>query len=105
MAMRLRTADSTTYIGPVPDKAAQSRSLAPAAFKRAITSVSSVARRPSGMGFPSPAHRGVRTAMRQIHVSGLKRSLSCIMVAPSSSQPDTHDAGLETYYQLGGNCI
>jgi aryl-alcohol dehydrogenase-like predicted oxidoreductase len=44
-------------------------------------------------------------AFRQIDVPSLGRSLSSFMSAPSSSEADTHEAGLDAYHRLGGNAI
>jgi aryl-alcohol dehydrogenase-like predicted oxidoreductase len=43
--------------------------------------------------------------LRQIYVPSLRRSLSNLMGAPSSSKADTHEAGLDAYHRLGGNAI
>jgi Aldo/keto reductase family len=42
---------------------------------------------------------------RQIEIPSLGRRLSNIMASPSSSEPDSHDAGLDAFHSLGGNCI
>ena len=42
---------------------------------------------------------------RHIDVPSLGRSLSNLMCAPSSSDADTHEAGLDEYHRLGGNAI
>ena len=42
---------------------------------------------------------------RQISLPSLGRALSNIMACPTSGEPDSHDAGLDEFYRLGGNCI
>ena len=44
-------------------------------------------------------------ALRQIEIPSLGRSLSNLMGAPSSADPMTHEAGLDAYDRLGGNCL
>lgn len=41
--------------------------------------------------------------LRQIEVPSLGRKLSNLMAAPSSAEPETHEAGLDEYRRLGGN--
>ncbi len=43
--------------------------------------------------------------IRRVELPSLGRSLSNLMAAPSSAQPDTHEAGLDAYRSLGGNAI
>jgi aryl-alcohol dehydrogenase-like predicted oxidoreductase len=44
-------------------------------------------------------------AIARCFVPSLNRSLSRFMAAASSSQPDSHIAGLDLFERLGGNCI
>ncbi|MFO1496932.1 MAG: aldo/keto reductase [Verrucomicrobiota bacterium] len=43
--------------------------------------------------------------LRQIDIPGLRASLTNVMACPSSAAPDWHQAGLDHFHQLGGNCI
>jgi aryl-alcohol dehydrogenase-like predicted oxidoreductase len=43
--------------------------------------------------------------LRQIDIPSLGRRLSNVMAHPSSADEDTHEAGLDEYRRLGGNCI
>lgn len=42
---------------------------------------------------------------RQIDVPSLDRRLSNVMGCLSSARPESHEAGLEAYHRLGGNCL
>ena len=44
-------------------------------------------------------------ALRQVYVPSLDRRLSNLMAGLSSSAPQTHEAGLDAFYALGGNCL
>lgn len=44
-------------------------------------------------------------ALKQIEIPSLNRSISCLMAAPSSAEPGTHEQGLDRYRVLGGNCL
>jgi hypothetical protein len=52
-----------------------------------------------------PARSLLLVSFRRLNVPSLRRSLSNVMACPSSAEPDSHQAGLEEYYRLGGNCI
>src|SRR4051794_3782859 len=44
-------------------------------------------------------------AIRLIDIPSLGRRLANLMAGPSSADPDQHDAGLDAYLRMGGNCL